>query len=191
MRWTAVVPLKLNDASKSRLDEILPAKSRRELVQAMAQHVLGVLHDVQQIERVIVLSNQRPDWWTGEWAKDDFGQLNDALDNWRRHRCQGPFVAVHGDLPYLTMVDVVALLDATKTEGMAMATDTAGEGTNAIAVADDRPFRFQFGTGSGRNHTENNVMTVVNRPGLARDIDRPADLASLLEAGFPITHEPA
>ena len=52
--WTAVVPLKLSDASKSRLGELLPIGRRLELVETMARHVLQVLAQADLVKGLTV-----------------------------------------------------------------------------------------------------------------------------------------
>lgn len=179
MRWTAAVPLKLNAMSKSRLRDVLDPGARLELVKSMAAHVLGILESTAQIVRVIVLAERCPDGWQGEWAQDKASELNAAVSELRRVTGGGPLLIVHGDLPFLSAPDIAALLDAGEVHGVAMATDRTGLGTNAIAIADDRPFSFSFGQESRRAHAAASGMVVLERPGLARDIDTPEDLAEL------------
>jgi 2-phospho-L-lactate/phosphoenolpyruvate guanylyltransferase len=183
MDWTAVVPLKQSEAAKSRLDPVLPVGARTDLVEAMARHVLGVLGQVSQIGRVVVLTASRPPWWSGNWAADGGASLNDALDAWLSAHTQGPVLVVHADLPYLADVDVTTLLAVATESGAAMATDIHGTGTNALALADARDFQFRFGPGSRAAHAAAGVPICIVRPGLAQDIDTPADLAALIDAG--------
>jgi 2-phospho-L-lactate/phosphoenolpyruvate guanylyltransferase len=183
MHWTAVVPLKQTAAVKSRLGEVLAVGARVDLVQTMARHVLGVLRAVPQIDRIVVLTPRRPIWWDGEWAYDGSAPLNDALRKWRTANGSGPILVIHGDLPHLTSDDVVALLDVAATAGAAMATDTHGQGTNALALADARAFAFRFGPDSRNAHQAAGQLPCIDRPGLAHDIDTPADLAALFESG--------
>lgn len=184
MRWTAVVPLKLGDASKSRLGELLPVSGRLELVEAMARHVLDVLAQEPRIERIVVLSPCRPAWWNGAFAKDDRGSLNEALTAWRAAEDGGAFAVIHGDLPYLQVSDIARLLDAGQAHGAALAADAEGLGTNALAIADNRPFRFCFGPGSRNAHICEGASLVGDVPGIARDIDTPGEFAELVDSGF-------
>ncbi|GGA37499.1 2-phospho-L-lactate guanylyltransferase [Sphingomonas psychrolutea] len=181
MGWTAVVPLKQTDAVKSRLSDVLPVGARADLVEAMARHVLGVLRGVAGVDRIALLTVRKPLWWDGDWADDGNATLNEALTAWRMAHGGGPVLVIHGDLPYLARDDVAALLDAAAATGAAMATDAHGSGTNAIALADARPFAFRFGPDSRFAHSAAGPLTCIDRPGLARDIDTPADLAALIE----------
>ena len=112
MRWTSVVPLKLGDASKSRLGGLLPVAHRLELVETMARHVLEVLAQEARLHRIVLLSPTRPEWWNGTFARDESGSLNEALSAWRQTEGDGAFAVIHGDLPYVQVSDVTRLLDA-------------------------------------------------------------------------------
>lgn len=183
-RWTAVVPLKLSDASKSRLGELLPIGRRLELVETMARHVLQVLAQEPRFQRIVLLSPCRPEWWGGTFVRDVSGSLNEALATWRAGQDERPFAIIHGDLPYLQGPDIARLLDAGEEHGAALASDLSGEGTNALAIADNRGFRFRFGPGSRQAHVSEGATLACDVPGLARDIDTPADLADLIASGF-------
>lgn len=177
--WTAVVPLKPASESKTRLNGAVSVAQRSDLVEAMARHVLAVLARVPAIQRIEVLSARRPEWWSGAWAQDHGRGLNAELAAWRAAFGAGPCVIVHGDLPLLSVADVEALLEAARAHGAAAATDTAGMGTNALAIADGAPFAFRFGAHSRAAHVQQAPeMAVLTREGLARDIDTPADLAA-------------
>lgn len=178
-----MLPLKQTDAVKSRLGAILPVAARADLVESMACHVLDVLNAVPEIDNMVLLTARRPIWWDGDWAEDGDAPLNDALAAWRAAHGDAPMLVVHGDLPYLTQSDVAVLLDAAMTSGAAMATDTHGTGTNAIALADGRDFIFRFGPDSRAAHAAAGPIICVDSPGLARDIDTPGDLAALVETG--------
>lgn len=175
--WTALVPLKLGDLGKSRLSKAIPADERIELVQAMASYVLAALAQVGTIDRIVVLSAQRPDWWQGEWSHDRLGSLNPALEAWRATENPDRLLVIHGDLPLVRPEEIAALLGAAQESGLALATDKAGLGTNALALIGQPNFAFQFGPDSRLKHQAAGPCAVVELPGLARDIDHPADLA--------------
>ena len=132
---------------------------------------------------IVVLTPRRPLWWDGEWADDVSAPLNDALSGWRMAQSSGPILVIHGDLPHLKCDDVVALLDVAATAGAAMATDTHGHGINALALADAPAFTFRFGPDSRSTHEASGQLPCIDRPGFARDIDTPADLAAPIESG--------
>jgi 2-phospho-L-lactate guanylyltransferase len=98
-------------------------------------------------------------------------------------------LVLHGDLPNLAADDVLALVDAMAGEpSVAIAPDRLGTGTNGLALSPPGVIGFRFGTGSFAAHlTEAQAAgvepAVVVRPGLAFDLDTPADLARWLELG--------
>jgi 2-phospho-L-lactate guanylyltransferase len=96
---------------------------------------------------------------------------------------------LHGDLPNLTAGDVQALLAAAE-EGrsVAIAPDRAGSGTNGLALRPPDIIGFRFGAGSMAAHREEALAAgieprLVERDGLAFDLDTPQDLARWLELG--------
>lgn len=97
-------------------------------------------------------------------------------------------VVLHGDLPWLTADDVHALVDGvSQSGGMAIAPDRAGAGTNGLALSPPDAISFRFGPGSFEAHVAaasgaGLPVTVVERQGLAFDLDTPADLDRLLAA---------
>jgi 2-phospho-L-lactate guanylyltransferase len=89
------------------------------------------------------------------------------------------------DLPYLAADDIAALIEAGRGSPVVIAEAKDG-GTNALLVRPPTILEFSFATGqpSARRHAERASAAglepvIVKRPGLARDIDTPADLAAL------------
>jgi 2-phospho-L-lactate guanylyltransferase len=96
---------------------------------------------------------------------------------------------LHGDLPNLSVAEIHALLAAMPSPtGVAIAPDRAGSGTNGLAMRPPGAIGFAFGVGSFAAHRSaaeaaGLPFAVVERPGLAFDLDTPADLARWLELG--------
>jgi 2-phospho-L-lactate guanylyltransferase len=71
---------------------------------------------------------------------------------------------------------------------VAIAPDRAGTGTNGLALRPPDAIPFHFGAGSRAAHAAaaeaaNVPLTVVERPGLAFDLDTPEDLRGWLASG--------
>lgn len=184
--WQALVPIKQGKAGKSRLAGVLDDGARAALVGRMAGHVLTVLDQCEAIARITILSPQRPDGWQGGWLRDEGRGLNCELAAWRAGLAGAPALVLHADLPLVKLADIYALLAMAERRQVAMASDRAGSGTNALAIADARPFAFCFGPMSRMRHTAQcHNMAVLHREGLAVDIDTPDDLrfAETREAG--------
>ena len=143
----------------------------------MLHHVLGVLAVSEDIAEVAVLAETRPGGWTGRWVADRGAGLNPELERAAR-LFPGPLLVVHADLPELTQGDVAALIEAGQ-DGVAIAPDHLGTGTNALAALDSRELNFRFGPDSFAQHCAAYAgrAVIVKRAGLAFDIDNPADLS--------------
>jgi 2-phospho-L-lactate/phosphoenolpyruvate guanylyltransferase len=90
------------------------------------------------------------------------------------------------DLPQITAAEIDALVRAGRSGGFSIAPDAAGTGTNALCLVSTQPFEFQFGPDSQRLHLQEAqrlglTPQIVRLPGLALDIDSPADLQRLEE----------
>jgi 2-phospho-L-lactate guanylyltransferase len=92
---------------------------------------------------------------------------------------------IHGDLPFLTVDDVSALL-ASGENGYGIAPDRHGSGTNAMALRDACGFSFGFGQNSFHYHSAQakGRAQIIRRHGLAFDIDTADDLADAVAAGW-------
>ena len=177
--WTVVVPFKQAGERKTRLSTTLNPAARNDLAERMARHVLAAVTASPSVHVLLLLARHRPEWWGGAWREDDGRGLNPIIAASRAVLAPAPFAIVHADLPLLTTADVTALLGVGERDGLAIASDRHGTGTNAVAIADARTFRFAFGADSLARHRAQGGTT-LHIPGLAFDIDTSDDLA---EAG--------
>src|SRR5690242_9087095 len=172
----AVVPMKSMDRAKGRLSGVLDAAGRRALAQQMLEHVLATLREAGLAVQVAS-------------AEDGTGDLNaDVADAARRAEQAGAreLLLVMADLPYLAAADIAALIEAGRTSDIVIAEAKDG-GTNALLLRPPTVLKFAFATSrpSAAFHADHarNVgiePAIVRRPGLARDIDTPDDLRSLV-----------
>jgi 2-phospho-L-lactate guanylyltransferase len=186
----ALVPVKARGTGKQRLAAVLDETARSALMQAMVQHVLEVMRQCTVIDRIAVVTPDRevlpPD---AEWLPDAGREVNrelraalDSLDTRGVRRV----ALVAADLPLLTADEVTALVTASAAGRIAVAPDRHGSGTNAVALTLPTSFQPHFGPGSLARHSAEATrlgvgMALVERPGLAFDVDEPEDL-TLLEA---------
>lgn len=182
MNWMAVVPLKKKAGRKSRLADILSEEQRIALSDAMACHVVSCLEACPSISEVWTLSPEP--WEDSPWLRDMGRGLNEELCIVRGEAIHRRLLVIHADLPAVTVDDVEYLL-AQAGSGMALASDRHRKGTNAIALARPRPFRFAFGADSRERHVEaaRGELTIVERPGLALDVDTAEDLRVIRAMG--------
>ena len=176
MTWTAVVPLKAAVDRKSRLGSNLSVQERIALSQGMTRRVIAALRSAHGIDRIFLLTPDACEWLDVEWLADTGTGLNAELTRVRSELGDAAMLVVHADLPLLTSGDIEALLAGAAVSGLAVAPDRHDTGTNAVALASERPFRFAFGPNSFQAHTGQGECAVVRRPSLSHDVDTPADL---------------
>ena len=190
-----IVPHRGLAAAKTRLAPVLDDGEREALARRLLEQVLRVAHEACGDVVVITPSEALEPLVVGAGARLVVQRgmgLNDGLDQARAEAIADgvtTLVVLHGDLPNLLADDVAALLDALpEPGGVAIAPDRAGVGTNALALRPPNAIPFRFGVGSLAAHAgEARVADVplveVHRPGLAFDLDTPADLARWIELG--------
>lgn len=169
--------MKSMDRAKGRLSGVLDAAGRRALAQQMLEHVLATLREAG-LATVQVAS-----------ADEGTGDLNaDVTAAARRAEQQGAreLLLVMADLPYLAASDIAALVEAGRTSDIVIAEAKDG-GTNALLLRPPTVLQFAFATARPSaafhaDHARNAGIepVFVRRPGLARDIDTPDDLRTLV-----------
>ncbi len=190
-----IVPHRGLAAAKTRLAPVLDDTEREALARRLLVRVLAVAHAACGDVVVISPSDALGPLVATAGARlvHQLGLgLNAGLEQARREAIADgitTLLVLHGDLPNLATDDVAALLDAVPPSGGgAIAQDRAGRGTNALALRPPDAIAFRFGIGSLEAHraaaTDAGVPLVeVHRPGLAFDLDTPADLARWIELG--------
>ena len=181
MQSHVLVPVKRLDTAKSRLASVLAPDERAALMRRLLGGVLGAVRDAG-VERVTLVTSE-PLALEGTSLWDDHGlPWNEALALAIREVVVEPVVGIiSADLPLLAADDVRALLAAVPERGIAIARATDG-GTNGVAIRPPDAVGTCFGSpGSALLHaalaTAAGVESVlVDRPGLAFDVDTPEDL---------------
>jgi 2-phospho-L-lactate guanylyltransferase len=191
-----IVPHRGLEQAKTRLAGVLDPAQRAALAEQLLRHVLDAA--VATEHEVVVIS---PDASLGTVAAASGARLavqhglglNAGLAEARDEAIRDGvevLAVLHGDLPDLAPADVTALLAAVSGPGpaVAIAPDAARRGTNGLALAPPDVIGFQFGRGSFAAHQaaaerSGARLSVVERPGLAFDVDTPQDLAAWLARG--------
>jgi 2-phospho-L-lactate/phosphoenolpyruvate guanylyltransferase len=190
-----IVPHRGLAAAKTRLAPVLDAGEREALARTLLARVLSVAG--QACDDVVVITPSEGlrrivEQGGARLAVQRGMGLNEGLEQARGEALRdgvGTLTVLHGDLPNLAAAEIEALAAAVPHPGgVAIAPDRAGTGTNALAQSPPDAIGFAFGQGSFARHraaaAEAGVpLTVVERPGLAFDLDTPADLARWLELG--------
>ncbi|MBM5812325.1 MAG: 2-phospho-L-lactate guanylyltransferase [Gammaproteobacteria bacterium] len=185
MSCWALVPVKRRGEGKRRLAGHLSAPERLQLIRHMLAQTIAALRQTQGLDGIAFVSAER-DTIPREFLvlDDPGGGPNAALAAARADlaaRGATALVVVAADLPRLTGPDLDALITAGRRTGFALAPDAAGTGTNALYLPAQPAFEFHFGPGSRTLHLAEAQRlgleaTLVERPGLAFDLDDPEDL---------------
>lgn len=188
MHIEAIVPLKQIAGGKSRLAGALAEPERVRLIRAMLGRVIEALASVRSLKRVSVLTvDPRLVPAPAEHLQDTGEELNAALARGARARQEAgtqALLILAADLPFVTPEDVCALVDASRSGSVVAAPDWKGAGTNALAfpLAPGLPMRFgpdSFAAHEAEARAAGLTWLPVHRPGLAFDLDEPAQLAAL------------
>jgi 2-phospho-L-lactate guanylyltransferase len=182
---TAIVPIR-SFAGLTRLSHVLDRGERVSLMRQLSAHTVSTIHRANL--QVLIVSN---DSAVVSWSKEcgyraasepDGGGLNEAAAA-GAEAVDGPWMVLHADLPAIGPDDVRAAVQALE-NGHVLAPAHDG-GTSLIGGRGSR-FPFRYGPGSFRRHLAaiNGVATILIRPGLALDLDRPWDLAALRRLGY-------
>jgi 2-phospho-L-lactate/phosphoenolpyruvate guanylyltransferase len=186
----ALIAIKERAYCKTRLAGVLDQPARVELVRSMLASVLTATATARTLQQTIVVSPER-DWVPAEIPvlADTGRSLNDALTQAHNMLSElgcRELLVLPADLPKITAAEIDALVTAGRASGFAIAPDASGEGTNALCLVSAQPFHFQFGPNSRRLHVQEAERMglrpqIINLPGLALDVDSPADLELLGE----------
>ncbi len=187
-----LVPVKSLQRSKQRLAPLLSVSERSALVLAMLDDLLDTLAGVSAIQRVLVLTDdeavaQRVRSRGHQVVAEQSGSsLNDNLNRAAQHSAAHTqrLLVIPADVPAATAADVEQLLAAHR-GGITLAPAVVDGGTNALLLEPPDVVACQFGPNSCARHQRaaraaSVEAVVVTGTGLARDLDRPDDLARLM-----------
>ncbi len=193
MSETIVIPFRGPRGAKTRLGQVLPEAVRESLALSLFRHVLSEVIDAGRGEVLVVTPSGEAASHAAAYGvgvlRETTGSLSAAANLARKTvAATGAMrmAIVAADLPLLSADDVIALLEAGR-DGLGIAPDRSGSGTNAMVLPAACPFSFRFGHKSLAAHRQQCVRlglsdTLVGDVGLAADLDRPEDLALLDES---------
>jgi 2-phospho-L-lactate guanylyltransferase len=194
-RLWALLPVKDLADAKQRLAGVLSAPERQALFAAMLEDVLCTLAACRELAGIMLVTRDRQaqalaarygarvlteEHNRGHTAASSFGAATLARDG------AAGMIQLPADIPLVTAADIGAVLQV---HGAAPAVTIAPSrdelGSNAVACSPPDLLPLRFGDGSFFPHLERARALgieprIVDRPGLALDVDTPADLAAFL-----------
>ncbi len=196
-----LIPVKDASTAKQRLSAVLSQEQRTTLARTMLKDVCAALAEVNSRPAIALVTNDA--FATGLARHYGFDIIVDdenlgeteaiamATDEAEKRGAEFTMV-LPGDIPLLRASEIEAVLAAMPPEGSVLVPAADGRGTNAVLRRPCRLFPLRFGNDSFLPHqaaaraTGKTCVVLDNAdlPGIALDIDRPADLAQLL--GFPM-----
>ena len=188
----AILPVKRLEHSKLRLAAILTPAQRRQLSLCMLEDILGALDSASAVSGITVVSCDtdviRTALGLGTGVLDtgaDAGYAEDVLKGVEYISGKGVdrVLVIPADIPELDHTDLTSL-DQVHTEGVTLCPAANDGGTNGLIFTPPLTISLMYGENSFtefRKEAEQRQVPVRDaRPaGLARDIDRPDDLAAL------------
>jgi 2-phospho-L-lactate/phosphoenolpyruvate guanylyltransferase len=196
-----VIPVKPLGGALGRLGGVLGPGERRTLQSAMLADVLAACAGARRVGEALVVTAD-PDA-TRQAALAGAGVVADhepprgmnpavalGLEALAARGARAALVLV-GDLPLAAAADLDALVGAApRGRGVALAPSRDGTGTNALLLRPPTVLRTALGPDSLARHLAGAAhaglrMALVERPGLALDIDTPEDLAAFWASGRP------
>lgn len=190
MTLRLILPVRPPREGKQRLAPVLGPEERHALNRAFFERTLAIASSVLPPAAIIVVSRAPEVLALAEargvqplLEQGDAG-LNAALDQAAALLGKSDAaLSLSIDLPLLDPSDLAAMISASA--DIILAPDRAGTGTNALCVAPVGAIPYCYGLGSAAAHREAATglrFAVIDRPGLACDIDTPEDLAAHSEA---------
>jgi 2-phospho-L-lactate guanylyltransferase len=190
-----LVPIKNTDGAKQRLAAVLDQPSRTQLAQAMLHDVLSALREWKNRPSVGIVTG---DSFATKLARefgfeiildaDNPGETG-AIEMATRvciERGIDSTLVIPGDIPLIQGWELEEILRQAPSEGSVLVPAGDGRGTNAAFRRPANLFPLRFGNDSFKPHhtaaqaTGKACVVLDNLPGIAVDVDNPADLRQLL-----------
>jgi 2-phospho-L-lactate guanylyltransferase len=189
-----LVPIKNTASAKQRLAPVLDQPARTQLAQAMLADVLTTLHEWKNRPKVGIVTS---DPYTIKLAAEyRFEVIPDpenpgetgAIEMATRvcvERGEDSTLVIPGDIPLIESWELEEIYKHAPAAGSVLVPAGDGRGTNAAFRSPAGLFPLRFGNDSFKPHhaaaqATGKPCVVLNLPGIAVDVDNPADLRQLL-----------
>ena len=189
-----LIPIKDTATAKQRLAPVLDQASRTQLAQAMLSDVLSAVHEWKDRLAVGIVTSDPYAMRLAEEYKfeiipdpDNPGETG-AIEMATRicvERGEESTLVIPADIPLIQAWELEEILEHAPTEGSVLVPAGDGRGTNAIFRRPANLFPLRFGNDSFIPHHAAAQATgtrcvVLKLPGIAVDVDNPADLQQLI-----------
>lgn len=191
----AVVPVKEFSGAKQRLASRLTPQQRQSLAAIMVEDVLHTLAAVPQLAGIVVVTVDPVATSLGErygarvmtdGARDGHTGAVTAAARLLAHEGRDGMITLPGDIPRMVASEVAATLAAHRsTPGFTIVPAHDELGSNAIVCSPPDAVPLRFGDDSFFPHLDaarrcGIEPSILRQPGIAMDIDHPADLLAFL-----------
>jgi 2-phospho-L-lactate guanylyltransferase len=191
----AILPVKELDGAKQRLAPLLSPAQRRALIEVMVGEVLEAVVGARGLAGVMVvtldptttaLASRLGARVVTDGARDGHTGSVTAGLKLLASEGRGGMITLPGDIPAATSAEIEAVL-AAHLQARSFTISPAHDdlGSNAVVCSPPDAVPLRFGENSYFPHLEaarrsGIEPTVIRQPGIAMDIDHPADLAAFL-----------
>jgi 2-phospho-L-lactate/phosphoenolpyruvate guanylyltransferase len=194
----AVVPVKDTAAAKTRLAAAVSAELRQGLALAMLEDVLVALAETRGLAGLLLvtidpaardLASRYGACVIEDGARDGHTGAVTAAARRLAAEGRGTMLTLPGDIPLVNSAEIERLIAAhLPAPSFTIAPSHDEMGSNAILISPPDAVRLRFGEDSFRPHLAASRAagiepTIVKLPGIALDIDNPADLAHFSQVG--------
>jgi len=189
-----LIPVKNLSSAKQRLAAVLDQPSRTALAQAMLADVLSALREWKNRPAVAVVTSDS--YAVALAGKYGFEIIPDpenpgetgAIEMATRicvERGETSTLVIPADIPLIQAGEMEEILKRAPPAGSVLVPAYDGRGTNAVLRRPANLFPLRFGNDSFKPHhaaaqATGKPCVVLNLPGIAVDVDNPADLQQLL-----------
>ncbi|RME81137.1 MAG: 2-phospho-L-lactate guanylyltransferase [Caldilineae bacterium] len=189
-----IIPMKSLSLAKRRLHPALSRAARRALALEMLEHVLATVSASGVADLCVLISADteilhlapRHGFEGVRETQSGYNQVVRQGLNWAAERGAAAALVLPADLPYLTAKELQELTALARTAhpAVVLAPDAREAGTNALLLRPPLLMRPSFGPNSFARHChltrQLGIEPIIYRaPGLAHDVDWPADLLTL------------
>ncbi|MET0725956.1 MAG: 2-phospho-L-lactate guanylyltransferase [Leifsonia sp.] len=193
--WVLVVPVKGALGAKTRLGDGFDVERRGALAIAFARDTIGAALAVDDVERVIVVTDApeladlaglaRVSLLAEGGSRGLNAAISAGVARARSERWESGVAVLLGDLPALRPADLASALAAAAAHPSAIVTDADGSGTTLLTAAAGRDLVPLFGPGSAAAHRAGGAVPLDLPAGstLRHDVDTPAALAAAVAMG--------